>query len=74
MPMMAAISMMVVLPNHMRKFISATSVRAPKVDSINRMASPITPMLRRMLLTGPELENMAKNSMAKAEAMMRLGR
>ena len=71
---MAAISMMVVLPNHIRKFIRATRVRAPKVDSINRMASPTTPMLSRMLLTGPELENRAKNSMAKAEAMIRLGR
>ena len=65
---------MVVLPNHMRKFIRPTKVRAPRVDSMNRMASPITPMLRRMLLMGPALENRAKNSMANAEAMIRFGR
>ena len=39
-PMMAAISMMVVLPNHIRKFISATSERVPQIFERKRMGSP----------------------------------
>ena len=52
MPIIAAISIMVVLPNHMRKFISPTRVRAPRVDSINRMASPTIPSAARRARKG----------------------
>ena len=38
---MAAISMMVVLPNHIRKFIRATRVRAPRVDSAELLSADL---------------------------------
>ena len=40
MPIIAAIRMMVVLPNHIRKFISATSERVPQIFERKRMGSP----------------------------------
>ena len=74
MPMMAAISMMVVLPNHIRKFINPMRDRVPKVVPIKSMGVSVRPMDIRIELMGPLVENNAKNSMAKAEAMIRLGR
>ena len=74
-PMMAAIKMMVVLPNHIRKFISPTSPRAVHTLDSQRTGSLTMPSLSRMELMGAvsALENSVKNSMANAEAMIRLG-
>ena len=71
--MMAAISMMVVLPNHIRKFIRPIRPRLPqtvfrKLNGCLRMPMPIS-----AALTGPLSEKRAKNSMANADAMIRLG-
>ena len=71
--MMAAISMMVVLPNHIRKFIRPIRPRLPqtvfrKLNGCLRMPMPIS-----TALTGPLSEKRAKNSMANADAMIRLG-
>ena len=72
-PMMAAISMMVVLPNHIRKFIRPISPRLPHTVFKKLMGASIQPMLCSTAFTGPLSENSAKNSIAKAEAMIRLG-
>ena len=69
--MMAAIRMMVVLPNHIMKFISAMRKRLPKGRARNSYAGK--PRDSMNLLTGPPLENSTKNSIEKAEAMIRLG-
>ena len=71
--MIAAISMMVVLPNHIRKFIRPTKPRLPHTLVRNVMGALMSPMLISTALTGPLSENRAKNNMAKAEAMIRLG-
>ena len=71
--MIAAISMMVVLPNHIRKFIRPISPRLPHTVFRKLMGASIQPMLSSTAFTGPLSENSAKNSMAKAEAMIRLG-
>ena len=71
--MIAAISMMVVLPNHIRKFIRPISPRLPHTVFKKLMGSLIQPMLCSTAFTGPLSENSAKNSIAKAEAMIRLG-
>ena len=72
-PIMAAISMMVVLPNHIRKFIRPTRPRLPHTVFRKLMGVLIQPMLSSTAFTGPLSENRAKNSIAKAEAMIRLG-
>ena len=72
-PMIAAISMMVVLPNHIRKFIRPISPRLPHTVFRKLMGASIQPMLCSTAFTGPLSENSAKNSIAKAEAMIRLG-
>ena len=73
MPMMPDISRMVVLPNHIRKFISPTSPRVPATEERKRNGSCVTPMDISAAFTGPLSENRVKNSMEKADAMMRLG-
>ena len=72
---MAAIRMMVVLQNHIRKFIRPTSPRAVQMLDSQRTGSLTRPSLSRMELIGPvsELENSVKNSIANAEAIIRLG-
>ena len=72
--MIAAISIMVVFPNHIRKFINPIKDLVPKTDPMKSMGSLIHPSEVKIELMGPFVENMAKNSMAKAEAMIRLGR
>ena len=72
-PIIAAISMMVVLPNHIRKFIRPTRPRLPHTVFKKLMGVLIQPMLSSTAFTGPLSENRAKNSIAKAEAMIRLG-
>ena len=68
-PMMAAISMMVVLPNHIRKFIRPISPRLPHTVFKKLMGASIQPMLCSTAFTGP----LSENSIAKAEAIIRLG-
>ena len=74
-PMMAAIRMMVVLPNHIRKFISPTRPRAVQTLESQRTGSATMPSLSRIELIGPvsAFENRVKNSMANADAMIRFG-
>ena len=74
MPIMAAISMMAVLPNHIRKFMKPMMDRVPKVVPRKSTGFFKMPRFIRMEFTGPLVEKMVKNSMAKAEAMIRLGR
>ena len=62
------------LPNHIRKFINPTNERVPVTEPMKSMGSLMMFMFISMLLIGPELENMVKNSMANAEAMIRFGR
>ena len=72
--MIAAISIIVVLPNHIRKFISPIKERVPKTDPIKSIGLLIHPRDIRMELTGPLVENSVKNKSANADAMIRLGR
>ena len=72
-PITAAISRIVVFPNHIRKFISPTSPRVPHTDDMNLNGCDRIPIDTRVLLTGPLSENSAKNSIANAEAMIRFG-
>ena len=73
MPMMPAISKMVVLPNHIRKFIRATRPRTVYCLSKKGMGWSAMPSCIISWLMGPTLENRVKNSIEKAEAMIRLG-
>ena len=74
MPMIAAMSMIVVFPNHMRKFIRPTSVLVPNTDPRKSIRSLIHPRFIRIELIGPLVENIVKNSIAKADAIIRFGR
>ena len=67
--------MMVVLPNHIRKFIKPTRPRAVHTLESQRTGSATMPSFSKMELMGPvsEFENSVKNSMANADAMIRLG-
>ena len=73
MPMTAAISRMVVLPNHIRKFISETRPRVPTTVERKRNGSLMMPAEISAALTGPLSEKRAKKSMANAEAIIRFG-
>ena len=74
MPIMPAISRMVVLPNHIRQFMNPTSPLTDPMCAMKSYGSLKTPIAIRMGLTGPPLENSVKNSMEKAAAMIRFGR
>jgi hypothetical protein len=74
MPIMAAISIIVVFPNHIRKFMNPINDRVPNVDPIKSIFSWITPKDIKIELIGPFVENMVKNSMANADAIIRFGR
>src|SRR5574344_295059 len=63
----------VVFPYHIRKFIAATSKRTVSVLKRNRIGSAILPVIKAILLTGPESEKRTKKSMANADAMIRFG-
>ena len=71
-PIIPAISMIVVLPNHIRKFIRPTTPRTPQVISRNFTVSP--PRLSIIPLTTPALPNNWKNNMENAAAIMTFGR
>ena len=71
MPWIPAISRMVVLPNHIRKFIREISSRTETL--ILRKSMVCFPADRRIWFTGPTGENRVKNSIENAEAMIRFG-
>ena len=73
MPWMPAISRIVVLPNHIRKFIREMSTRTGIFRDRKSMALSAQPAESTTWLTGPTGENSVKNSMEKAEAMIRFG-
>ena len=64
---------MVVLPNHIRKFISETRPRVPTTVERKRNGSLMMPAEISAALTGPLSEKRAKKSMANAEAIIRFG-
>ncbi len=72
--MIAAINMIVVLPNHIKKFITPTNERVPKVEPMKSIGSLIQPSDSRIELIGPFVEKSVKNNMAKADAMIRFGK
>ena len=74
MPIMTAIRRIVVLPNHIRKFSSATSVRALHLWLKKEYACFRIPAWTSMALIGPPSANKVKNNIAKADAMIRFGR
>ena len=57
MPMMPAMSRIVVLPNHMRKFIRQMSPRTVKRMLKKSIGASIQPSCVRIWLIGPTLEN-----------------
>ena len=65
---------MVVFPNHIRKFINPTRDLVPNTVPIKSMGLLNNPIFIRIELIGPLVENMVKNNMAKADAIIRLGR
>ena len=56
-PIMAAIRRMVVFPNHIMKFINATSPRVPHTLAKKRIGSFVIPSAARISLMGPFSEN-----------------
>jgi hypothetical protein len=73
-PITAAISIIVVLPNHIRKFINPTRDLVPITEPRKSIGFLTHPRDIRIELIGPLVENMVKNNNANAEAMIRLGR
>ena len=73
-PIIPAIRRIVVLPNHIRQFISAISPLAlPALDK-NLYGVSINPICISIELIGPPSENNVKNNMENADAMIRFGR
>lgn len=72
-PITAAIRRIVVFPNHIRKFINATSPLVPITEDRNRIGSPMIPADTMNEFTGPLSENNAKNNIANALAIIRFG-
>ena len=73
-PMIAAINMIVELPNHIRKFITPTRALVPNAVRMKSIGSFVRPIDNKMELIGPFVENMVKNSIANADAMIKFGR
>ena len=73
MPCMPAINRIVVLPNHMRKFIRAIRLLTVIFIARKSIGWSAHPELRMIWFTGPTIENMAKKSIENADAMIRLG-
>ena len=73
MPITAAISKIVVFPNHIKKFMSAIRPLAPTTDDKNLIGLLIKPIDCKNELIGPMSENNAKNNIEKALAIIRLG-
>ena len=73
-PIIPAIRRMVVLPNHIRQFISAIRPLALPVWDKNLYGSEINPICIKRELIGPASENSVKNNMENADAIIRFGR
>ena len=71
---MPAIRRIVVFPNHMTKFMKATSVLTAVTFDMNLNGSLMTPSCTSTEFTGPVSANNVKNSMDMALAMIRFGR
>ena len=59
---MAAINIIVVLPNHIKKFISPTRLLVPNTEPRKSIGSLIKPIDSKIELIGPLVENNAKNN------------
>ena len=66
--------MIVVLPNHIRKFINPTSDLVPHTVPIKSIGLEVNPIDIKIELIGPFVENIVKNSIANADAMIRFGK
>ena len=64
--MTAAMSIIVVLPNHIRKFMKPMSDLVPNTLPIKSIGLLITPIDCRIEFTGPLFENSVKNKSANA--------
>ena len=73
-PFIAAISMIVVLPNHIRKFINPISDLVPNIEPKKSIGFLINPADNIIEFTGPFVEKSVKNNIANADAIIRLGR
>ena len=73
MPIMPDIRRIVVLPNHIMKFMMQMSARVQSTLAKKRMGSRVIPTFIKMLFIGPPSENKVKNSIANAAAMIRFG-
>ena len=56
-----AFAMMVVFPNHIRKFMKPTNDLVPRTEPRKSIGSFIQPSEHKMEFTGPFVENMVKN-------------
>ena len=73
MPWMPAISRIVVLPNHIKKFIRLIRMRTETFRPRKLTLLSTMPWASSTWLIGPTGENRVKNSIEKAAAMMRFG-
>ena len=65
---------MVVLPNHIKKFMKATKILVAQILEKKRNGSFNIPHDINNLLIGPLSENNAKNNIEKADAMIKFGK
>ena len=73
-PIIPAISRIVVLPNHIRKFMKDTSDLELYMLEKNLNGEDNIPICISMELIRPPSENKVKNNIANADAMIRFGR
>ena len=73
-PITAAINMIVVLPNHIKKFINPIKDLVPKTEPKKSIGAFTQPKDIKIELIGPFVENMVKNKSANADAIIRFGR
>ena len=71
---MGFVPQIVVLPNHIKKFINATIVLTDNVLYKNLKGSSKIPNCINIELIGPPSENNVKNNIAIAEAMIKFGK
>jgi hypothetical protein len=72
--MIAAINIIVVFPNHIRKFINPINDLVPITDPRKSTGFFRIPIDIRIELIGPFVENIVKNNNANADAIIRFGR
>jgi len=72
--MIAAINIIVVFPNHIRKFINPINDLVPNTVPRKSIGFFRIPIDIRIELIGPFVENIVKNNNANADAIIRFGR